>query len=413
MARHFTVYTEDLSLRELKRRLEKHAKFQLIAHKDCKRLSELLVHKGIHISPMTLARCFGITSSAHRPFLSTLDLLSIYLGYNSFSHFSSDLKETTRFSLSRPEMQFSMGEYSYSALELAIRVNDWNTVRQLIDSYQGSYPESMEFVWFLGQQVRNHSDKYSFLTLLADTENGRKYFFESFVDEDDPNEYYSQALHSFYNSKIKSIGEKLFFHSFLDSKRIYKNGSLAFKNVGIYDEAIDSIRALHHHQISRLFEMRILKEHAGLNRLSEMGKIIDELLPHIRYSNQQVLNWVLMRSVRALVFSGHFRAIIQGHAALKNQIEKQFKNSEGLMLSSADLALQYIVFGSPEFKHLIESEPCRLRGKNFHDENSRMVLESATSSLVAPPEISALIKKNLVDFVSKTEHKWILQLFRD
>lgn len=411
MARHYTVYSEDLVLRELKRQLEKQSGIVLQSYSDCKKLSESLDKVGVHLSAMTLSRCFGISESTHRPFLSTLDLLSSYLGFQSFNHFSKETSEVVKFALTHPEMKFTVGEYAYVALELAIQVNDWKTIRNLVEAFDAKHSLELDFVWFLGKQVRIHPDREKFLALLADTTNGRKYYYEWFVDEDDPDEYYSTALKLHYNPKVKSIGDQLFYYSYLDSKGIYKGQEIEIKNNEIYSESCSMVHEMHYQQVSRLFEMRILNEFRGMNRSAEMQKIVDELLPLISNKYWRDQNWMLMRSVKALIFTGHFNWLIQHHMELKKQLEKQFATCEGVMLSSADLALQFVVHASPEFKHLKQLPPTRLRSPIYNEEKTRITLESATALLYSEPAMRKSMEKNLQAFTAKNENNWVFKLF--
>jgi hypothetical protein len=413
MAHHFFFSNDGFLLRELKRKLEKRADISIFSHKDCKNLSEVLSQHGFHVSPMTLARCFGISPSAHRPFISTLDLLSKFLGYSSFYKFSAEVNDFIKFSLSRPELEFNTGDYSYSALEIALRVNNWDTARRLIDSYKGKYPSSMDFVWFLGNQVRNQNDKSGILKLLADTDNGRKYFFESFVDEDDPNGYFSKALLSYYKPKTSSLRDQLFLNAFLDAKRFYKNGTITKTSKRVYEEAVVNFHDFHFHQISRLFEIRILREAYGLNRISVIASIIDELLPLIKNFNSKDQRWLLIRPIKALVATNNFEIILLGNTYFKEEIESQYLSLEFNISSTADLALQYIIFSMPIFKHLIVSKPFRMQNVNLNDENARIILESATAAIVSTHEIGKEINKNLVHLAHSTEHSWVLQLLKD
>jgi hypothetical protein len=410
MARHYTVHSEDLALCELKRQLENSFRIQISSHGDCKKLSEELDSKGISISAMTLSRCFGISKSTHRPFISTLDLLVSYLGFQSFHHFKNETSDFIQFALAHPEMKFIGGEYAYTALELAIQVNDWKTTRSLIEAFDPKPSTGLDFIWFLGEQVRKHPEQNQFLSMLANTENGRKYYYESFVDEDDPNEYYSTALKLHYNPTVKSIGDQLFYYAYLDAKRIYKGLKVDETHRDIYTESGSIVHTLHYQQVSRLFEMRILNEFRGLNRFSEMEKIVDELLPLIANKYWRDQNWMLMRSVKALVFSGHFKLFMQHHKELKKQLIQQFRYCEGTMLSSADLALQFVVHASSEFKDVVQLPPTRLRHPIYNEEKARIAIESATATLYTNSALRKSMHKNLQTFTAGNEHSWVTKL---
>jgi hypothetical protein len=410
MARHYTFHSEDFVVRELKRQLEKKSGIHIQSFSDCKRFSEVLDHHGIHIAAMTLSRCFGISKSEHRPFLSTLDLLSSYLGFQSFNHFRKETDDVMKFALSHPELTFSSGEYAYCALELCFQVNDLKTAMSIIDSFDVAKSSELDFGWFLGQQVRQHQNNKRLLELLAHSQNGRKYFYEWFVDEDDPGNYFSKALQTYYEPQLKSIGEKLFVQAYLDSKRIYRGIEEGNMYPEIYTESLSNLHELHYQQLSRLFEMRILNEFKGLNRYLEMEKIVEELLPIIAHKHWRDQNWMLMRPIKALVFTGYFNLLIEHHLGLKNQIKKQFIACEGTMLSSVDLALQFVVHASKEFKDLIQVPPTRLRNTIFNEEKSRITLESATALLYSKPSMRQSIEKNLNTFTAKNEHAWVTKL---
>jgi hypothetical protein len=92
---------------------------------------------------------------------------------------------------------------------------------------------------------------------------------------------------------------------------------------------------------------------------------------------------MLMRSVKALIVSGHFDNMIQNHESLKKQLEKQFEISEGKMYSSAELALQLVVHASKKLNYLVQIPPTRLQYPIFNDEKARLTYESATAFLYA------------------------------
>jgi hypothetical protein len=268
----------------------------------------------------------------------------------------------------------------------------------------------LDFGWFLGKQVRQHQSNKRLLELLAHSQNGRKYFYEWFVDEDDPGNYFSKALKTYYEPQCRSIGEKLFFQAYLDSKRIYRGIEVENMYPKIYTESLSNLHELHYHQISRLFEMRILYEFRGLNRYLEIEKIVEELLPIIVNKHWRDQNWMLMRPIKALVFTGHFNALIENHHGLRNQIKKQFIVCEGTMLSTADLALQFIVHASKEFKDLIQIAPTRLRNTILNEEKYRRTLECATAILYSKPLLRQSMEKNLKTFTSKNEQSWVPKL---
>ena len=75
-------------LSALKSELEKKMGFALDSFKNCRRLENLLQHRGLYISYSSLARMFSVGNKTTEPRLSTLNELSVFLGYQSYEHFN-------------------------------------------------------------------------------------------------------------------------------------------------------------------------------------------------------------------------------------------------------------------------------------------------------------------------------------
>ena len=75
-------------LNALKSELEKKVGFAIDSFKNCRRLENLLHHKGLYISYSSLARMFSVGKKTTEPRLSTLNELSVFLGYQSYEHFN-------------------------------------------------------------------------------------------------------------------------------------------------------------------------------------------------------------------------------------------------------------------------------------------------------------------------------------
>ena len=134
----------------------------------------------------------------HRPYTSTLDLLSDFLGFESFAFFCNEIDKSKSNSLS-DNRGLNTGDFSFTALELAIHSNDWRSMQTILESFEVTNRSSKnDLTMFLGNSVRQHEEKDEFLKALIEIENGRLFYFEAFVDEDDPGNYYSDALTNYY-----------------------------------------------------------------------------------------------------------------------------------------------------------------------------------------------------------------------
>jgi hypothetical protein len=71
----------------LKKKIELKLGFAVLSYHDCKKVTLRLKQDKISISPLTIARIFNLVNDTKRPYHSTLDLLTRFLGYESFSSF--------------------------------------------------------------------------------------------------------------------------------------------------------------------------------------------------------------------------------------------------------------------------------------------------------------------------------------
>ncbi len=413
MARHFTVYPNDLVLHDLMRHIEKRSGIRLQSFSDCKRLSELLDQSGINLSALTLSRCFGFTKSEHRPFASTLNLLSVYLGFRSFNHFSQATNEAVRYALTHPELKFEEGDFAYTALELAIQTEDWETTRLIIESFDPKPSNTTEFVWFLGTQMRSLKKKDGFLALLADTEVGRKYFYESFVDEDDPDNYYSNALQQFYAPKTYAIGHQIFYNSYLSGKQLYCEKKVDWKSLKFINDSSIDFNELHYHQVSRLIEMRILQEFVGLNRRSKIEQILNELLTWLVREPWYDRSATLARVLKALVVSEHFEYFAQHHQGLHQTLQKIVVEAGNRRYNIGDLVLQFLIHASKPLHQYAEKPPMRVQLRVFNEDKARLTLESATAMLYVQPGMRTVMEKNLQKFTANSENGWVMKVLRE
>jgi hypothetical protein len=410
MAKRLTQSHQDFLLRNLQRKLEMKTYLQLSQFNDCKLLSDRFEQEGIRISPLTISRCFGITRSPHRPYVSTLDLMCKYLGYASFNHFSKESCELLSLALSNPEMSFHTGDFSFTALELCIRSGDWKGTSKLLNAFDPSRSNVQRMISFLGTTVRDISAKEELLSLLSKSEKGRTYYFEAFVDEDDPNSYFSDALMRFYLNDKHSAGEKLFSHAFWYAKKIYANKSIELHELDFVDQVDHSVdhclEQLHFHQLSRLFEMRILREGISNNRIEVIDRIIHELLDLLPNYHPRNQSWLLYRTIKALGFTDNFHSIVSRNERFKAQLKCVYSEIGNFMNGVSDLAIQFTVHSIA--KDDIELyTPCRVKNPIANETNSRVALENATALIYAEDQVKNYINANLPHFLRSTGQEWI------
>lgn len=405
---------DDFYQKELQKAICRKVESQIIEFKECKNLSIKFSEFGTPISAHTLARFFGVIESEHRPYHSTLDLLCKFIGFDSYSKFRLSISDKLEYALYSPKDVFATGDYSLVAFELAIDASDWNTMNDLLESVDRDHPFTYELVLYIGNAVRNHPNKKDFLHALSQSKNGRWFFYENFVDEDDENNYYSTALLEYYAKSPILLGNQIFIQCFLAVKNIYASkvvDKTTFNWIKMEGITFDQF---HFHEISRILELRILLDFQDKTLHRNYGTHLDlicklsEKMPHFNAS------WILARSIKALSFSGIFKLALE-HESFRNELLKRFQENPSRLHSIGELIIQFV--GHSYFLQLRKEKfmlpPIRLSYRHDNETKSRIAVESATAILYAEEPVKQLLKKNLYTFTKRTNQTWIDHLIFD
>lgn len=390
----------------LKKHIEFKAGFKVIAFHDCKVLSKRLREEKIAVSSLTIARIFNLSDGVKKPYLSTLDLLSQYLGFNSFSNF---IHESERFSknwLFNPSNETSA--FCIQALELAIQQSDWKSVKKLLENSNPD-KDDYEFPMFLGIAVRNHPKRNEFLAALMDVEVGRVYFYDRFVDEDDPDGYFSDALNIFASNFNKDRGKQIFKTSFQMAKKIYSGQKVNQTDLNLLKDKDWNCKDLHFHQISRWYEAQILMLASNNQPFHLIEIILAELITIVPQHPIPAQNWIIARSIKALL---HFRlldkamlipefrtCVLKVHASTGDQIK-----------SIGELIVQLVSHAYFNSDRILDI-PKSISSSHFNETHSRIAIESATALIYANDPLKEIILKNLKPFALRTGNQWVLNLF--
>ncbi len=399
---------ETFYIEQLKEKLEGKIGFKILRFYDCRVFSELLEKQKIIISPHTLARFYGLLKRGHKPYVSTLNMLAEFLGHKSFAVFSASINTLNAKLLSSPNC-FLTGEFSFTALELAIHSSDYKSVQQILQEYD--YKNSLEkneVSAFLGKAVRNHVKKDELLKALVEIENGRDLFYESFVDEDDQGNYYSDALSNYYIKHKKDEISLLFKSCFQNAKNIYLNKPCDKSDFDFILNFSFDLNQLHFHQLSRLFELKILISGNQNKPLSHTAAIVQKMLTILPTYSIDHQKWFISRVIKALAFTNRFNFTLHNSEFKEKIIQYYFQNA-GKVTDVAELINQLA-------SRLIIDEPSKLyplqkvNGNPINETNTRITVESATAYLYAKEPVKQIIDKNLQSFAQQTGNSWIISL---
>jgi len=391
----------------LKKKIELKLGFAVLTYHDCKKVTLRLKQDKISISPLTIARIFNLVNDTKRPYHSTLDLLTRFLGYESFSSFCIDTSDLVGKRLFNPSFEIVNG--SFQALELACQQADWKMVKFILDEIN-PHKDDYEFPMFLGNIVRNHPQRNAFIKALMEVEVGRVYFFERFVDEDDPDGYFSNALNLFCSNYRRDIGSQIFKVCFQLAKQIYQENKFDVSEWRSIDQLGLNYKELHFHQISRWFELKILFASLDFNPLQKAQKIVEELLEILPKFNNNDQCWIIARPLKALAHIGLLYDVL-GVSEIKEQINNVFVAMDGRISSIGDLIVQFVCHAFVD-NHQSLSNPKSISSSHFNETYSRIAIESATSLLYVQDPVKTRIEKNLRPFVQKTGNSWVLNIIK-
>jgi hypothetical protein len=198
---------------------------------------------GEYLSVQTLNRLFGLIKNDYRPSAITLNILCKYLGYQSFAEFES---MTTNLKLIREETDIS--SQMLLSLFKGMEVNG--------DHQEEGLVKLMKNLCLL-------VDKFSVMAkdiypFFANSEFGRRYFFEQFVNIDALNGHYGDGL-GYYVIHIKNREQKFFAHALLCQRYLlncqYDLFRLHYEKV--LEFSLDEVLKFHPFLVGRYYAVKV------------------------------------------------------------------------------------------------------------------------------------------------------------
>ncbi len=380
---------------------------------ECNQLAVSFRQEGCIISGHTLARFFGVLPY-RKLYPATLDILANYIGYLSFSEYIHAKDLYIEQQLSSENELFSTGPFSLTALEIAIKTTNKKDISDLLMSVNMDCDDKTELIQLLGSLVRNSTNKNVLLEILISIENGRRLFFESYVDEDDPNSYFSNALQRFYFQNVQTPNNRLFYYTFLISNAIYHNKNIPVE-LNEFERLISEIdeKNLHFHELSRLTETQLLLYFIqGKLTDNQLYLFVERVEEWSTKFNNHELCWLIARPLKAFAFAGVINKVL-AHKNFSERVLDCYYNSK--MNSMAEMIIQFIVHAHYKTmnENLLLFPPLKLQSNRHNNENNaRIVLESSVSALYAESKVYDILVRNLKSFTKSTGNTWVLNLIQ-
>ena len=334
-------------LNALKSELEKKVGFALDSFKNCRRLENLLQHKGLYISYSSLARMFSVGNKTTEPRLSTLNELSVFLGYQSFEHFNQFNENSAE----------KLEAYTRKVLEMKSELFFGNRLKGLelfidIRKKFGSLSDllSQELALHLFNTKNLPKNDLEHLVAKGITEVN---FMDFFIYEDDPFGHYEWFIQHASGAQKQSQDFQHFKNLFSQRKELLKGMTIDEKALPIQN-INQSV-----HLYSRILEIEVLQMAANQpkNLLEFYQERLDQTISLLKNRHEYDKIIVLGRLFRAACHTGIDKKILLDNETKQfcvevinsNALELEFqapiyavlKNDPKLNLSLAFLHINY------------------------------------------------------------------------
>lgn len=234
-------------LNALKSELEKKVGFALDSFKNCRRLEHSLQQKDIFISYSSMARMFSVGNKTTEPRLSTLNELSVFLGYQSYEHFNQYNKNSAE----------KLEAYTRKVLEMKSELFFGNRLKGLelfidIRKKYGSLSDllSQELALQLFNTQNLPKNELEHLVSKGITEVN---FMDFFIYEDDPFGHYEWFIQHASDADKQSQD----FQSF---KKLFSQRKELLKGKMNHEESLPILNINQSvHLYSRILEIEVLQ----------------------------------------------------------------------------------------------------------------------------------------------------------
>jgi len=298
--------TLDNSIDILKQALERRVGFTLNSVQQCRQLEKWLAKYHIHVSYSTLSRMFGLNRQAVMPREATLNALSSALGYADYASFRKGQNISPTRHRYQNDLVFQMELYMESG-------HSESAVDFFIDAIQEDTKNSFLSL-HLGKHLYGDVEKYQQqLERMSQREEGRNYFFQFFIDEDDLNGGCERALSQIFYTDADEQ-EAFFVDLFQARKRVMKGEYLSKNQMKKWSQNISDRTALH--LLARWYELVILNEFLQEGKVKErtMMSIVDSALKRLDLLMFESAECALVgRICRALIFTRSAHLVYRHH----------------------------------------------------------------------------------------------------
>ena len=374
--------------------------------------SDLLAAEKLHISMHTIARIYGVIKPFRTPYKDTLNIIARYLKYIDWEDFCSN-QTNVPFDPNYFLTETSDG-FSLAILQLALANEDFKALKLVLEKAKKNENEAILFTAaeLIGAYVRKSKKQKELLQLLADSSVGHFFFYECYVDEDNENNYFSEALVNYYLPNVTNEYRKLFVYSFIISQTAHKEGTL----LSYHSDFLALIGNLdknecHFHELSRWFECLILIDGFKGELFKTWKHHVNEIVVICNNYEDAKKAWFISRVLKALLLFD-LRNELFVHTEFNAIVDHLIKNQKKEVHSIALYSIQlYWISKSFFLKNKSIYSPFRIHSLLFQNEShTKAALEFASAALFASGENKTIITNNLKQFCDEKGLSWVFKL---
>ena len=367
---------------------------------DCQKLSDWLSAKNLGVSGHTIARLVGILPS-RRTYKTTLNLLAEAVGMRSWDHFYRFHMEYEMDSRLSFDSKFTFNSFTFQSIELALAAKNYLALDRITEKIETVSNPKIDHLMRFGYLVRQNQRDQDFLDSILNNHITRSLLLEYFVDEDNPDSYFTNAI--WKESKRKQVSEsfQFFSESFLTTQYFYQGkGKICTMH------EIEASNALHFHILSRNLEASILSK-TGTS-IEAYGLHLEKLQGYLNECTcRDERSWYLARVIRAFSFKGMIRELMM-IKFFEKALSKQFLLIQNDILSTADLIVQfaYYTWQKKMRKNQNLIEPQCMKHLHFNENNTRICVESALLYTLDTEKNNSMLA-SLKALTKHTGHGWV------
>ena len=377
--------------------------------------SEVLALEKLYISSHTIARLFGVVKPFRTPYKDTLNVIARYLNYTDWEDYCNN-QTNIPFDPNYFLTEASDG-FSLAVLQLALANEDFKAFQLVLEKAKENENEAILFTAaeLIGSYVRKSKKQKEFLQILAESSIGHLFFYECYVDEDNENNYFSEALVNYYLPNITNDYRKLYVYCFLISQTAHKE-----QKTSDYSRAFIALTTLldksncHFHERSRWIECLILIDGFNNTLQNTWKDHVQEIIVLSFGLGFNEKAWLLSRSLKALVLFGFKEELFnckEWNEIVDNLIKNQTKELHSIALYAIQL---YWICKSIYLNSKTIYTPFRIHNILFQNEsNEKTAIEFAVASLFASGENKQIISGNLKRFCESKRVYWVVRLIED